>query len=82
MRMPGTRPGFFLGDGAGVGKGRQIAGLIKEFWLCGGRRVWQQCPPAICTQLCFVVLNMLSLLNTEATLSLCALVPHVGRQQY
>ena len=25
-----TRHGFFLGDGAGVGKGRQLAGLIKE----------------------------------------------------
>ena len=25
----GKRPGFFLGDGAGVGKGRQIAALIK-----------------------------------------------------
>ena len=36
---PGERAGFFLGDGAGVGKGRQIAGLIKEFWATGGRRV-------------------------------------------
>ena len=35
----GTRPGFFLGDGAGVGKGRQIGGLIKDFWAAGGRRV-------------------------------------------
>lgn len=25
--------------GAGVGKGRQIAALIKEFLLCGGQRV-------------------------------------------
>lgn len=29
----GARAGFFLGDGAGVGKGRQIAALIKEYWL-------------------------------------------------
>lgn len=28
----GSRKGFFLGDGAGVGKGRQIAALIKEFF--------------------------------------------------
>lgn len=35
----GERPGFFLGDGAGVGKGRQIAALIKEFFVTGGKRV-------------------------------------------
>lgn len=29
----GARPGFFLGDGAGVGKGRQIAALVKDYWL-------------------------------------------------
>jgi hypothetical protein len=29
----GARAGFFLGDGAGVGKGRQIAALTKEYWL-------------------------------------------------
>lgn len=35
-RLPdGARAGFFLGDGAGVGKGRQIAALIKEMWLKG-----------------------------------------------
>jgi hypothetical protein len=28
----GSRPGFFLGDGAGVGKGRQIAALVKDYW--------------------------------------------------
>ncbi|GLC46902.1 hypothetical protein PLESTB_001282200 [Pleodorina starrii] len=39
-RLPdGARAGFFLGDGAGVGKGRQIAAVIKEFWATGGRRV-------------------------------------------
>jgi hypothetical protein len=41
--MPGPewrhRAGFFLGDGAGVGKGRQAAGLIYEHHRCGGRRV-------------------------------------------
>ena len=33
------RQGFFLGDGAGVGKGRQIAALIREHWNCGRRRI-------------------------------------------
>ncbi|OMO68935.1 Protein strawberry notch-like protein [Corchorus capsularis] len=33
----GARAGFFVGDGAGVGKGRTIAGLILENW-CHGRR--------------------------------------------
>ena len=33
--------GFFLGDGAGVGKGRQIAGIIYEYWLQGlHRHIW------------------------------------------
>ncbi|GER44892.1 strawberry notch-like protein [Striga asiatica] len=31
--------GFFLGDGAGVGKGRAIAGLILENWHHGRRKV-------------------------------------------
>jgi hypothetical protein len=35
----GGRPGFFLGDGAGVGKGRQIAALTKECWNQGVRRI-------------------------------------------
>jgi len=35
----GSRAGFFLGDGAGVGKGRQIAGLVYEHRRKGGRRV-------------------------------------------
>lgn len=29
----GFRCGFLLGDGAGVGKGRQLAGVIVENWL-------------------------------------------------
>lgn len=35
----GSRAGFFLGDGAGVGKGRQIAAIIKEMWGRGTRRI-------------------------------------------
>ncbi len=44
--LPGSRKAFFLGDGAGVGKGRQIAALIKEYWRNvrgkGGRDSSQQ----------------------------------------
>lgn len=35
------RCGFFLGDGTGAGKGRQIAGVILDQWLRGNRRhIW------------------------------------------
>jgi hypothetical protein len=34
-----SRAGFFLGDGAGVGKGRQVAGLILENHLRGRTKV-------------------------------------------
>ncbi|KAF6136595.1 hypothetical protein GIB67_016051 [Kingdonia uniflora] len=34
----GTRAGFFIGDGAGVGKGRTIAGLIWENWHRGRKK--------------------------------------------
>ena len=37
----GSRRGFFLGDGAGMGKGRQLAGLILENVLAGRRKhIW------------------------------------------
>ena len=37
----GKRAGFLLGDGAGVGKGRQLAGIILDSWLRGRRRhIW------------------------------------------
>jgi hypothetical protein len=32
------RRGFFLGDGTGCGKGRQVAGVILDQWLQGRRR--------------------------------------------
>jgi hypothetical protein len=33
--------GFFLGDGTGAGKGRQVAGIILDQWLQGRRRhIW------------------------------------------
>ncbi|KAI7841339.1 hypothetical protein COHA_004957 [Chlorella ohadii] len=35
----GARAGFFLGDGAGVGKGRQIAAVALQHAKDGGRRV-------------------------------------------
>jgi hypothetical protein len=31
-----TRAGFFIGDGAGVGKGRQISGIIYDNWKVSG----------------------------------------------
>ncbi|XP_023339743.1 protein strawberry notch homolog 1 isoform X2 [Eurytemora carolleeae] len=37
----GTRAGFLIGDGAGVGKGRTIAGVIWENYLKGRKRaIW------------------------------------------
>ena len=39
----GPRAGFFLGDGAGIGKGRQIAATVLEHWRRGGRRaLWMR----------------------------------------
>lgn len=39
QRLPdGARGGFFIGDGAGVGKGRTVAGLVAENWARGRRR--------------------------------------------
>lgn len=35
------RMGYFLGDGTGAGKGRQIAGCILDSWVSGRRRnIW------------------------------------------
>jgi len=35
------RCGYFLGDGTGAGKGRQVAGIILDLWLRGTRRhIW------------------------------------------
>lgn len=37
----GRRKGFFIGDGTGVGKGRQIAGIIMDNFIQGCRKaVW------------------------------------------
>lgn len=37
----GTRAGFLIGDGAGVGKGRTLAGIIHENYLLGRKRaIW------------------------------------------
>lgn len=37
----GTRAGFLIGDGAGVGKGRTIAGIIFENYLKSRKRaIW------------------------------------------
>ena len=37
LAQGGNRAGFFLGDGVGLGKGRQLAALILENW-CRGRK--------------------------------------------
>ena len=34
----GSRRGFFIGDGAGIGKGRELAGIISQQWARGVRR--------------------------------------------
>ena len=37
----GTRRGYFIGDGTGVGKGREIVGIILDNWRQGRKRaVW------------------------------------------
>lgn len=38
MLEDGSRAGFLVGDGAGVGKGRTIAGIINENYLRGRKR--------------------------------------------
>jgi predicted RNA methylase len=41
MLGDGTRRGYFIGDGTGVGKGRQIAGVITDNWNQGRKKaVW------------------------------------------
>lgn len=40
----GDRAGFFIGDGTGVGKGRELAAIIWENWLRGRRKAcWFTC---------------------------------------
>lgn len=40
----GQRAGFLIGDGAGVGKGRSIAGIIYENFVRGRKKaVWMSC---------------------------------------
>jgi len=44
-----VRAGFFIGDGTGVGKGRQVMGIILDNWLQGRKKaIWiSQKPPLI-----------------------------------
>jgi hypothetical protein len=35
----GERAGYFIGDGTGVGKGREIAGVILDNWMQGRKKV-------------------------------------------
>ena len=40
MRLPsGARAGFYLGDGTGVGKGRQLTGIALDNWNRNNRRI-------------------------------------------
>ena len=34
----GSRRGFFIGDGAGIGKGRELAGIVAQQWARGVRK--------------------------------------------
>ena len=46
----GERRGFFIGDGTGVGKGREISGILLDNWLQGRRRaVWISEKPDLLT---------------------------------
>ncbi len=44
------RAGFFLGDGAGVGKGRTIAATMKEHFVAGqgSRALWVSVSKDLC----------------------------------
>ena len=50
IRIPsGERAGFFLGDGVGLGKGRQLAGIILHNWRRGTKRhVWISVSADLC----------------------------------
>ena len=42
----GTTAGFFIGDGPGVGKGRQLAAMVIENWIAGRKRhIWLSVSP-------------------------------------
>ena len=44
-----TRAGFFIGDGAGVGQGRSISGIILDSYARGRRQhVWLSCSADLC----------------------------------
>ena len=41
LRPNGSRPGFLLADGAGMGKGRTQAAVILDAWLQGHQKaIW------------------------------------------
>lgn len=56
------RAGFFLGDGAGVGKGRTIAGLIWENWQLGRvKSLWVEEGLSFLmdSTVCFIIIDIL-----------------------
>ena len=50
LRLPnGNRAGFFLGDGVGLGKGRQLAGIVLDNWARGIKRhLWVSVSADLC----------------------------------
>ena len=50
VKLPnGTRAGFFLGDGVGLGKGRQLAGMVYDNWKRGVKRhIWISVSADLC----------------------------------
>jgi len=56
QKLPsGERAGFFIGDGAGVGKGRMLAGLVVEHFLSEAstrRAVWVSVSSDLATDSC------------------------------
>ena len=60
----GERAGFLIGDGAGVGKGRTIAGIILENFLQGRKKaIW------VCTK------TRVSVLGVESLWGDCRFIP-------
>lgn len=49
QRLPGgERAGFFIGDGTGIGKGREIGAIIEDYWNRGGRKIlWASAGPRL-----------------------------------
>lgn len=48
MLPGGSRAGMFFGDGTGLGKGREIVGVVDDYWNRGGRKIlWTSAGPQL-----------------------------------